>query len=77
MLYIATLHENGSSSCNFGYVDDIVTVKVGSTPSKAIEAVQEEVDKIVQLALTHMIRFDPSKCELLVMGGGSKKKLDL
>ena len=45
-------------------------------PCEAVKAAQEEVDKIFQLAATHIIRFDPSKSELLVIGGGPKKELD-
>ena len=76
MLYIATLFEDGSSNCRFGYADDIAVVRVGKNPHDAVEAAQEEVDRITQLALTHKIHFDASKSELLVIGGGPKKKLD-
>lgn len=76
MLYISILLEDGTPNCRFGYADNIAIVRVGKSPSEAVEAVQVEVDRIVQLALLHMIRFDPSRSELLIIGGGPKKKLD-
>lgn len=76
MLYISTLFEDGSFNCRFGYADDISVVRVGKNPREAVEAAQEEVDRITQLALTHKIQFDASKSELLIIGGGPKKKLD-
>ena len=76
MLYISTLTEEGSANCRFGYADDIAIIRVGKNSCEVVKAAQEEVDRIVQLAATHMIRFDPSKSELLVIGGGPKKKLD-
>ena len=76
MLYISILFEDGSSNCRFGYADDISVARVGKNPRESVEAAQEEVDRITQLALTHKIQFDASKSELLIIGGGPKKKLD-
>ena len=76
MLYISTLIEEGSANCRLGYADDIAIIRVGKNACQAVKAAQEDVGRIVQLAATHMIRLDPSKSELLVIWGGSKKKLD-
>lgn len=64
------LLEDSSSKCKFCYLDDVVVVRVGKTPSEAVETVQEEVDRIIQLASTHMVNFDPSESGLLDIGGG-------
>ena len=60
MLYFSILLEDGTTKCRFGYADDIVIVRVGKSPSDAVEAAQVEVERIVQLASTHGIRLDPS-----------------
>ena len=77
MLYISTLIEEGSANCRFGFGDDIAIIRVGKNPSEVVKVAQEEADRIVKLAATHMIKFDPSKSELLVIGRGPKKKFDL
>lgn len=76
MLYIATLISDGTINCRFGYADDLAIIRIGKNACEAVKAVQEEVEKIIQLASTQMINFDPSKSELLIFGGGTKKKLD-
>nr|CCA28121.1 hypothetical protein SS1G_12417 [Albugo laibachii Nc14] len=76
LLYIAVLVQDEGKNNRFGYADDISILVVGSTASEAVAAAQEEVNKLVHLANENMIDFDPAKSELLVIGGGPKKKLD-
>ena len=76
LLYIAVLVQDEAKNNRFGYADDISILAVGSTASEAVAAAQEEVDKLVHLANENMIDFDPAKPELLIIGGGPKKKLD-
>ena len=61
MLYISILLEDSINNCRVGYADDIAIVRVGKNPSEVVEDAQVEEDRIVQLALTHRIRFDLSK----------------
>ena len=76
LLYIALLVQDENKNNRFGYTDDIAVLAVGSTVLEAVATAQEEVNKLVHLANENMIDFDPSKSELLVIGGGPKKKLD-
>ncbi|KAI1003955.1 hypothetical protein K3495_g4256 [Podosphaera aphanis] len=59
----------------FGYADDIAIIRTGKDPGEAIAAAQHEVDRLVELAAEHKIDFDPAKSELLVIGGGPRKKI--
>lgn len=43
---------------------------------EVVVVVQEQVEKVIQMASEHMIEFDPEKSELLVIGRGPRKKLD-
>ena len=76
MLYIAVLFKDHGLTSRFGYADDLAIIRVGSTAAEAIAAVQEDLDSLVLLAREHRIEFDPAKSELLVTGGGPRKKIN-
>ncbi|KAI0995739.1 hypothetical protein K3495_g12440 [Podosphaera aphanis] len=74
-LYISILIQKGSPNSRFGYADDIAIIRIGKDPGEAIAAAQHEVDRLAELAAEHKIDFDPAKSELLVIGGGLRKKI--
>ena len=75
LLYIAILVQDWKGK-RFGYADDIASLGIGRTAAEAVSSAQIEVDKLVQLADEHKINFDLVKSELLIIGGGPRKKLD-
>ncbi|KAI0997565.1 hypothetical protein K3495_g10621 [Podosphaera aphanis] len=76
LLYIAILVQDGNKDNNFGYADDIAVLSTGSTAAEAVANAQAEVENLVRLANEHKISFDSAKSDLLVIGGGPKKKMD-
>lgn len=70
LLHIAVLFNDDDQKCRFGYAEEIAIVKVGQTAAAAVAALQEEIDVIMHRANENMIDFDPTKSELLVIGGG-------
>ena len=76
-MYISILFNKDENNFQFGYADDIALTGIGNTALQAVAAVQGKVDKVVQLASEHKIDFDPTKSELLIIGGGPKKKLNV
>ncbi|KAI0994466.1 hypothetical protein K3495_g13716, partial [Podosphaera aphanis] len=76
LLYIAILVQDENKDNKFGYADDIAVLSIGSTAAEAVANAQAEVENLVRLANEHKISFDPAKSDLLVIGGGPKKKMD-
>ena len=76
LLYISILFKNWSEVNKFGYADDIAILTIGSTAAEAVENSQAEVEKLLRVANEHEILFDPSKSDLVIIGGGPKKNLD-
>ena len=76
LLYIAILVQEGNVDNKFGYADDVAVLSIGSTAAEAVDNAQAEVGKLLLLAKEHEISFDPAKSDLLIIGGGPKKKMD-
>ena len=61
----------------FGYADDMAIIRVGKIAAEVISAIQDYVDSLILLAGEHRIKFDPAKFELLVTGGGPRRKINM
>lgn len=69
MLSILTLIGDSPLKYRSEYADDISVIRIGKNPRGAVAAIQEEVNKLIQLASIHKIKFDSSESELAVIGG--------
>ena len=59
------------------FADDIAILTTGSTAADVVENIQAEVEKHLRVANEHEISFDATNSDLLIIGGGPKKKVDM
>lgn len=63
MLYVAPIFKMGSTSCKFGYVDDVALIETRKSLQENSVGLEKSLKKVLEWGQAEGITFDPGKSE--------------